>query len=71
MIINDFNLLSIIVAPDKTDAPLVVYSDTVLTGTVTAYLFQSVRRWHSQIIYIAVPVKHPQFSECRGLYRLG
>jgi hypothetical protein len=36
MIINDFNLLSIIVAPDKTDAPLVVYSDTVLTGTVTA-----------------------------------
>jgi len=36
MIVNDFDLFSIVVAPDKTDAPLVVYSDTVLTGPVAA-----------------------------------
>jgi len=36
MIVDDFNLFSIVVAPCKTDAPLVVYSDAVLTGSVAA-----------------------------------
>jgi len=36
MIIDDFNLIGVVVEPYKTDAPLIVYSDTVLTGPVAA-----------------------------------
>jgi hypothetical protein len=50
MIIGDFNVIGIAAAEAKTDAPLVIHPDRVLTGTITLQLFQSVRRRQSQIV---------------------
>ena len=34
MVVHDFDIVSVIVAPCKTDAPLVIDANTVLTGAI-------------------------------------
>ena len=49
MVVHDFNVYGITIHPDKTDAPLVVDSNTVLSYTISPQYLQSVCRWHSQV----------------------
>jgi hypothetical protein len=58
MIINDFNVMGIMVSPDKTYPPLDIDSDRILPVSVTAQTFQMIRR------------RCPQVREFRGSIQL-
>jgi hypothetical protein len=51
MVVHDFYVNGIVIHPDKTDAPLVVDPDAVLSFPVSRQRFQSVRRWNTQAVY--------------------
>jgi hypothetical protein len=49
MIIDNFDVVCIAIAPLKTDAPLVIDPNAVLTQTIASKLFQVIPRGHAQI----------------------
>ena len=51
VVIHDFDVINMTVAPCKANAPLVVYSDAVLAFAVTAELFKTIRGRHTQIVH--------------------
>jgi hypothetical protein len=53
MIINNFDMIGIAVFPTKTNAPLVVNTNTVLSGTIPLQPFQPVSWRHTQELEIA------------------
>ena len=63
MVICYFNVKRITAAPFKTDSPLVIDSDAMLSCTITAKLFKSIRRWDSQVIEVNGIVDHTQLSQ--------
>ena len=50
MVVHDFNINGIAIHPDKTDSPLIVDPNTVLSFSVTTQYLQSVRRRYAQVI---------------------
>jgi len=48
--------------PDKADPPLIIDPDTVLAGTITFQLLQSVSGWRQQVFEIGGAVEHREFS---------
>jgi len=60
MIINDFHVMSISFYPFKTDAPLVIDADTVLSFAIASQTLQSVCRRDAQIVQILRVVEHTQ-----------
>ena len=50
MVIDDFDLVRVSVAPDEAQSPLVIDPDAVLPGPVTLQGFQTVTRWLPQIL---------------------
>jgi len=50
MVIDDFNIAGVSVLPDEANTPLVVYADTVPSGSISPKRFQSVGGWHPQVI---------------------
>ncbi len=50
VVVDDLDVISVAIGPVEADAPLVVYSDAVLTGSVTAQLFETVARRHTQVL---------------------
>ena len=55
MIVDDFYVIAVAIAPDKTDAPLIIDSDRVLPFPVSSKRFQPIPRRRSQ---------NPQFRSC-------
>src|SRR5262249_47569931 len=53
MIVDDLDIIRMSIAPTKTDAPLVVYSDAVLSFSLTDQAFQPVSRRSPEIVEIA------------------
>ena len=49
MVIDDFHPLSIAIAPNETDSPLVINADTVLPGTFPGQSLQAIAGRHLQI----------------------
>jgi hypothetical protein len=49
MVVNEFNLISFAVAPRKTDAPLVIDANAVLTSAIPLEFLQSVSGWGAEI----------------------
>jgi hypothetical protein len=49
MIVDNFNVVCIAIAPPKTDAPLVIDPNAVLTDTIASELFQAITWGHAQI----------------------
>jgi hypothetical protein len=62
MVVHDFNINGITIYPDKTDSPLIVDSNTVLSLPVSTKCFQSVRQWNSQVVYRSSIVQHPELT---------
>ncbi len=58
MIICDLDVERITDAPFEADSPLVIDSDAVLSCSVTAEFFKSIRRWNSQVVEISGIVDH-------------
>ncbi|MFO7783683.1 MAG: hypothetical protein R6V25_03560 [Desulfatiglandales bacterium] len=61
MVINDFNIFSTGFRPSEADAPLPVYADAVLPGTITLEHFQPVTGRYSQILDVCGNFKLSQF----------
>ena len=51
VVVGDLDIGSISVAPDETKAPLVVYSDAHLSGSISGQHFKPVSWWIAQIIH--------------------
>ncbi len=62
MIINDLDVVGITIMPLKTNTPLLVYSYTVLTGTISFQSFKSIAWRNPQVFCALGVVNHPQFS---------
>ena len=68
MIVCYFNIMCTIILPYKTDSPLVIYPDAILSFTITTQFLKSVRWRYPQIMYVLGIIKHPQFSQGYLLY---
>jgi len=67
MIINYFYFVRVVIPPFKTDSPLIVDSNTVLTPSLTLQGFKPISRRHSQIIDGLSAIEHTQLSQCISL----
>jgi hypothetical protein len=67
MVIDDFYFMGISIFPDETNAPLVVYADTVPPGSIPLEGFQSVGGWDPQVIQAFRLIESDQFSQGRAL----
>lgn len=70
MVVNDFDVVGIAIAPRETDAPLVIDPDAVRSGPVTPQRFQMIPRWHLQVFQPFRLMKVQQLAACRALNRL-
>lgn len=67
MIIDNFDVGALSIAPAKADTPLIVYPDAMLTRALALQPFQAIRRWNAQIIKALRGIKHPQLPTREGL----
>ena len=67
MIVNDFYVGALSIAPAKTDAPLIVYADAMLTRAFALQTLQAIRGWNAQVVKALRGVKHPQLSTSESL----
>lgn len=56
MVVDDFDVRCVTIAPPEANPPLVVDSDCVLSFTAAFQRFQPVSRWNPQILQSAGPV---------------
>lgn len=70
MVVNDFYTLRMALSPFEADSPLVIYTDAVLSLSPACKTLQSIRRRHTQVLYIRTAIQHPQLSERDVLYVL-
>ena len=70
MVIDDFNVISVFFLPDKTNTPLIIYSDAVLTFSLPLQTFKIIGGWVSKVTHIFSPVQHAEFSKSNALNRL-
>jgi len=68
MVIRYFNVKRVTAAPFETDSPLVINSNAMLSYTITAKFFKSIRRGNSQVIEVNGIVDHTQLSQSYLLY---
>ena len=68
MIIQDFDLVSVFVAPDEADAPLVIHSNAMPAYPVTFQSLQTVAGRHSHIFQGSGAVQHDQLSQGNPQY---
>lgn len=50
MIVHDFNVMCLAVAPHETDPPLVVDPDAMLSCAITFERFKAIAGWNAQIL---------------------
>ena len=63
MVIRDLDVERVIATPFKTDSPLIINSDAMLSCAVTAKFFEPICGWNSQIIKADRIVDHAQFPQ--------
>ena len=67
MVIDDFNVISVFFLPDKTNTPLIIYSDAVLTFSLPLQTFKIIGGRVSKVTHIFSPVQHAEFSKSYAL----
>jgi hypothetical protein len=50
VVINDFHIFCTCIRPTKTDSPLIVDADAVLTRTIAFERFKMIAGWNPQVI---------------------
>jgi hypothetical protein len=63
VVIHKLNLIGVAVAPCKTDAPLVIYADAVLTLSIAAQRFESITRQRRKGSDVGSSIQHVQFPK--------
>jgi len=66
MVINDLNISRTVISPAKTDAILLIDSNTVLSFAVAGQRFKSIARWYPQFFQSLNRVQLVQFSRRGG-----
>lgn len=64
MIIYDFNIVCIAGLPFKTNAPLIINTNTVLTLPAAFKRFQLIARWLPEVLEITGTVQIDKLSSC-------
>ena len=67
MIVNDFHVMGISLAPDETNAPLVVDANAVPSGAIALEHLQPIAWRHAQIEKLNGGIQHVEFSLGRTL----
>jgi hypothetical protein len=62
MIIRDLHVARVPLYPTKTDAPLIINANAVLTGTVAPQLFQAIAWRRQQVAHMLRAVQVEQFA---------
>ncbi len=62
MVIDDLYVEDIALVPDKTDPPLVINADAVLTDTLPVKRFEVVGRRDAEVIQASGIIEHTQFA---------
>jgi hypothetical protein len=68
MVINNLHIVSVALLPGKTNTPLVINANAILSLTVAVKLFYSIRGRNLQIRYRFSRVQNFQFITCPFLY---
>jgi len=68
MIIANFYIMRITVAPTETDTILIIDSNTVLAFPFSMKLFKSITRWNTKIVQRNRSIKHTELSEGNSLH---
>ena len=63
MVIDDLDLLSFPVVPDKADSPLGIDPYTPLSRSISPEFLQPISRWDSHIIQSDRPVQHTELTQ--------
>lgn len=63
MIIGDFDLVCVAIAPPKANAPLVVDPDAVLTSTIAAERFKTITGRHAQVFQFNSGIYNNEFTK--------
>jgi len=63
MIIHYLYLVRVSILPLKTDTPLIIDPNTVLSSPASTQLFQTIGRWNAQVLQNHCPIEHPQFTQ--------
>jgi hypothetical protein len=70
VVIHNFNIESIPFVPNEADAPPIVYSEVVLTFTISFQFFKPVTAYGNQVPELPSRVQHCQFLQSNPLNRL-
>ena len=62
MIVDDFDLKRIAVAPSETNSPLLIDADRMLPPAIARQCFEAVSRRHTQILQTHNGVEHQKLS---------
>jgi hypothetical protein len=62
VVVNDLDILRTSIHPNEADAPLLVYPDAMLAGSIILEGFKVIVRGHVQVAQHLGVVQHPQFS---------
>jgi hypothetical protein len=69
VVVHNFNFISISVAPDEADAPLIIDPYAIPAGAVTFEEFEFVSRRYPKIVESARLMQVQQFTACDSLER--
>jgi hypothetical protein len=64
MVVNNPNIFGAVLAPAKTNSPLVVDANAVLSLPIAFQRFKPIRRWCQQVPQFRCIVQHLQFAYC-------
>jgi hypothetical protein len=67
VVVHDFDLVSAVVVPNKTDSPLIVDANAVLSFSIALQGFQVIARWHSQTDQFRYGVQLQQLAPSHAL----
>ena len=67
MIIHDFNIVRVSMAPLEADAPLIVDSNAALALSIPVQRFEAICRRDTEILEQDSPIQHSQLSKCDPL----
>jgi hypothetical protein len=62
VVICDVALIGSVSLPDKTNAPLIIDPDAVLSGSISFQLLQPVSRWRKQVLEVRRTIEHDPLS---------
>ena len=67
MVVNNFDLPGVASTPDKTDTPLVVYTQAIPSSPITSQCFQSITGRHPQVIELNGGLDRQELRPCSSL----